>query len=68
MNRAVSRFLQPLAAGLSIFVLQAANAQDGEFSIRIPVRAAEHAPLTTNFDFGTVITGAQPSRGFTFTP
>lgn len=67
MNRAVSRFLRPLAAGLSVFFLQAANAQDGEFSIRIPVRAAEHAPLTTNFDFGTVIMGAQPSRGFTFT-
>jgi hypothetical protein len=44
-----------------------AVAQDSPYVVRVPVLAAEHSPLTTAFDFGTVIVGTQPSRGFTFT-
>jgi len=65
MNSSTRRFAATLLA--CSLVGTGASAQESEYTVRIPVRAAEHAPYTTDFDFGTVIVGSQPSRGFTFT-
>ena len=62
-------FLSGLLGGASALLpfSQSAPAQDSPYIVRVPVLAAEHAPSTTSFDFGTVIVGTQASRGFTFT-
>lgn len=65
--------MKPLHTSLAIALIafgaasSSAVAQDRPYVVRVPVLAAEHSPLTTAFDFGTVIVGTQPSRGFTFT-
>ena len=56
-----------LGASILLPFSQSASAQDSPYVVRVPVLAAEHAPSTTSFDFGTVIVGTQASRGFTFT-
>ena len=64
MTRLFSALSGLALMGLAALPL-AASAQD--YTVRVPVLAATHAPLTTNFDFGTVIVGTQPSRAFNFT-
>lgn len=48
--------------GLSV---GAAHANDS-FTIRLPLLAATHNAVVTNFNFGTVVVGSTPSKTFTF--
>lgn len=64
----MNSLLGSFAVALIAFSIgRGAIAQENEYTVRIPVKAAVHAPLTTDFDFGTVILGAQPARSFSFT-